>query len=28
MGTEQSPYLLQHAPNPVDWRPRGEEAIN
>lgn len=24
---ETSPYLLQHARNPVDWRPWGEEAI-
>lgn len=24
---ETSPYLLQHAHNPVDWRPWGEEAI-
>ncbi len=24
---EQSPYLLQHAHNPVDWRPWGEEAF-
>jgi uncharacterized protein YyaL (SSP411 family) len=23
----QSPYLLQHARNPVDWRPWGEEAF-
>ncbi|WP_280694835.1 DUF255 domain-containing protein [Kitasatospora sp. GAS204B] len=23
-----SPYLLQHASNPVDWWPWGEEAIN
>lgn len=22
-----SPYLLQHANNPVDWFPRGEEAL-
>jgi hypothetical protein len=22
-----SPYLLQHAQNPVDWYPWGEEAI-
>src|SRR4051812_36738440 len=22
-----SPYLLQHAPNPVDWHPWGEEAL-
>ncbi|NGX42956.1 MAG: hypothetical protein K940chlam7_01246 [Chlamydiae bacterium] len=25
---EKSPYLLQHAHNPVDWYPWGEEAIN
>ncbi len=24
---ESSPYLLQHAENPVDWYPWGEEAI-
>jgi uncharacterized protein YyaL (SSP411 family) len=24
---EKSPYLLQHATNPVDWRPWGEEAF-
>ena len=24
----QSPYLLQHAHNPVDWYPWGEEALN
>jgi len=24
---ETSPYLLQHAHNPVDWRPYGEEAF-
>ncbi|HOD86527.1 MAG TPA: DUF255 domain-containing protein, partial [Methanoculleus sp.] len=24
---EQSPYLLQHAYNPVDWHPWGEEAF-
>lgn len=24
---EQSPYLLQHAGNPVDWHPWGEEAF-
>ncbi|HVO42846.1 MAG TPA: DUF255 domain-containing protein, partial [Aggregatilineales bacterium] len=22
-----SPYLLQHAENPVDWYPWGEEAL-
>ncbi len=25
---ENSPYLLQHADNPVDWYPWGEEALN
>jgi len=25
---EKSPYLLQHAANPVDWHPWGEEAFN
>lgn len=25
--TETSPYLLQHAYNPVDWHPWGEEAL-
>jgi hypothetical protein len=25
---ETSPYLLQHADNPVDWRPWGEEAFS
>ena len=25
---ERSPYLLQHAANPVDWYPWGEEAFN
>lgn len=24
---ENSPYLLQHANNPVDWYPWGEEAL-
>ncbi|WP_339310194.1 DUF255 domain-containing protein [Paenibacillus sp. FSL M7-0896] len=24
---EKSPYLLQHAHNPVDWYPLGEEAF-
>ena len=24
---ESSPYLLQHANNPVDWYPWGEEAL-
>lgn len=27
MANEQSPYLLQHAHNPVDWYPWGEEAF-
>lgn len=26
--SENSPYLLQHANNPVDWYPWGEEALN
>jgi uncharacterized protein YyaL (SSP411 family) len=25
---ETSPYLLQHADNPVNWYPWGEEALN
>jgi len=25
---EKSPYLLQHAHNPVDWFPWGQEAFN
>ena len=25
--SETSPYLLQHAENPVDWYPWGEEAL-
>ena len=25
---ENSPYLLQHAYNPVDWRPWGYEAFS
>ena len=25
---EKSPYLLQHAHNPVDWYPWGPEAFN
>jgi len=25
---EKSPYLLQHAHNPVDWYPWGEEAFD
>ena len=24
---EKSPYLLQHAANPIDWHPWGEEAF-
>ena len=27
LAQEKSPYLLQHAHNPVDWYPWGEEAI-
>ncbi len=27
LASETSPYLLQHAENPVDWRPWGEEAL-
>ncbi|MDP1644794.1 MAG: thioredoxin domain-containing protein [Thiobacillus sp.] len=27
LSTEPSPYLLQHADNPVDWYPWGEEAL-
>ena len=27
LGNETSPYLLQHANNPVDWYPWGEEAL-
>ena len=27
LGNENSPYLLQHAHNPVDWYPWGEEAL-
>ncbi|MEM7623583.1 MAG: DUF255 domain-containing protein, partial [Planctomycetota bacterium] len=27
LAQESSPYLLQHAGNPVDWRPWGEEAF-
>ena len=26
--TESSPYLIQHADNPVDWYPWGEEALD
>ncbi|MBL8079099.1 MAG: thioredoxin domain-containing protein [Anaerolineales bacterium] len=28
LASENSPYLLQHAHNPVDWYPWGEEALN
>lgn len=28
LAAETSPYLLQHAHNPVDWYPWGEEALN
>ena len=28
LGTETSPYLLQHAFNPVDWFPWGEDALS
>jgi hypothetical protein len=28
LANEQSPYLLQHSENPVDWYPWGEEAFN
>lgn len=27
LGLEKSPYLLQHADNPIDWYPWGEEAF-
>jgi uncharacterized protein YyaL (SSP411 family) len=27
LAAETSPYLLQHAENPVDWRPWGPEAL-
>src|SRR2546430_13425840 len=27
LALESSPYLLQHAHNPVDWRPCGDEAF-
>ena len=27
LATETSPYLLQHAHNPVDWYPWGEDAF-
>ena len=28
LAQEKSPYLLQHAHNPVDWRPWGPEAFD
>lgn len=28
LASETSPYLLQHALNPVDWYPWGEEALS
>ncbi|MFC4335962.1 thioredoxin domain-containing protein [Salininema proteolyticum] len=28
LGKASSPYLLQHADNPVDWRPWGQEALD
>ncbi|MFP4633201.1 MAG: thioredoxin domain-containing protein, partial [Halobacteriales archaeon] len=28
LAEEESPYLLQHADNPVDWKPWGEEAFD
>ena len=27
LAEEKSPYLLQHAYNPIDWYPWGEEAF-
>jgi len=27
LASQKSPYLLQHADNPVDWYPWGEEAF-
>lgn len=27
LAKEKSPYLLQHAYNPVDWFPWGEESL-
>ena len=27
LASETSPYLLQHADNPVDWYPWGDEAL-
>ena len=28
LASETSPYLLQHAENPVDWYPWGPEALD
>ncbi|MEC8473640.1 MAG: DUF255 domain-containing protein, partial [Planctomycetota bacterium] len=28
LASESSPYLLQHAMNPVDWYPWGQEAFD
>ena len=28
LGRETSPYLLQHASNPVHWRPWGKAALD
>ncbi len=28
LAAESSPYLRQHAHNPVDWYPWGEEALS
>src|SRR5918998_1136994 len=28
LANETSPYLLQHADNPVDWYPWGDEALD
>jgi len=28
LAAESSPFLLQHADNPVDWFPRGEETFD
>ncbi len=28
LGNESSPYLLQHAQNPVDWHAWNEEALD
>ena len=28
LANETSPYLLQHAHNPVNWRPWGQEPLN